>query len=331
MAVIEVLQRIIQVLKEHSGDYVSGEILAELSGITRAGIWKQINQLREMGYEISSSPRKGYCLSKVPELNPFEILDGLKTVRFGRIIHFQPETDSTNRWAKRLAAEGENEGALCLTESQTQGRGRLGRSWFSAPGKGLCFSLILRPKITSAQLAGMTILTAVSMAQAIYNVTEIKVLIKWPNDLVFEGRKLAGILAEVNGEADLINYLIIGLGMNVNQKADEFPDELKPLATSLRLIKGSSLSRRLILQEFLRIFETNYDTLSNDGLQKIINYAKENSATLGKVVNISQGYGRVLTGEAVDLDSDGSLWLKEPSGSMTLVYAGEIIQDTDVG
>lgn len=329
MAVIEILERVIQALKEHSDDYVSGEALAELSGITRAGIWKQINQLREMGYEITSSPRKGYRLAKAPELNPFEILDGLKTRRFGRVIHFQPEVDSTNRWAKKLAVDGAVEGTLCLAESQTQGRGRLGRSWFSAPGKGLCFSLILRPKITSAELAGMTILTAVSMAQAIYNIVGIRVLIKWPNDLIFEGRKLAGILAEVNGEADLINYLIIGLGLNVNQKAEEFPDELKALAASLRMIKDSDLSRRLILQEFLRIFEANYDTLSNGSLSGVIKYARENSATLGKVVRINQGYRRILTGEAVDLDGDGSLWLKEPSGSMIRVYAGEIIQNTE--
>ena len=323
------LERVIQVLKEHLGGYVSGEKLAVLSGITRAGIWKQINQLREMGYEIDSSPRKGYCLIKTPDLNPFEILDGLKTERFGRAIHFQTETESTNRWAKRLAVEGAAEGTLCLAESQTRGRGRLGRSWFSAPGKGLCFSLILRPKLNPAELAGMTILTAVSMAQAIYKITEIQVLIKWPNDLVFEGRKLAGILAEVNGEADLINYLIIGLGLNVNQRADEFPDEIKPLAASLQMIKNSDLSRKMILQEFLKIFETNYVTLSNGSLFEIVAYAKKNSATLGEMVRINQGYRRTLSGEAVDLDDDGSLWLKESSGSMVRVYAGEIIQNTE--
>ncbi|NLW47581.1 MAG: biotin--[acetyl-CoA-carboxylase] ligase [Firmicutes bacterium] len=323
------VERIIKVLKEHLGNYVSGETLAKISGITRAGIWKQINQLREMGYEISSSPRKGYCLTKTPELNPFEILEGLKTKRFGREIHFQPETDSTNRWAKRLAVEGAVEGGLCLAESQTQGRGRLGRSWFSTPGKGLCFSLVLRPKINPSELAGMTILTAVSMAQAIYNVTKIQVQVKWPNDLVFDGRKLAGILAEVNGEADMINYLIIGLGLNVNQRAEEFPDELKPLVASLQMIKGSDLSRRMILQEFLRIFEINYDRLPNGSLLEIVAYAKKNSATLGKTVRINQGYHRTLSGEAVDLDDDGSLWLKEPSGSMIRVYAGEIIQNTE--
>lgn len=323
------LEKVIGVLKEYSGSFVSGEILAQLSGITRAGIWKQINQLREMGYQIDSASRKGYCLSKTPDINSFEILDGLKTRQFGREIHFQPEVDSTNRWAKRLAVDGAPEGTLCLAESQTQGRGRLGRSWFSAPGKGLCFSLILRPKISAAELAGMTILTAVSMAIAIYNAAGIRLLIKWPNDLVFNNRKLVGILAEVNGEADLVNYLIIGLGLNVNQVEEDFPDELKPIATSLRMINGSELSRRLILQEFLRIFEENYFTLTTVGLSEIIKYAKLHSATLGKTVRINQGYNRTLTGEAVDLDHDGSLWLKEPSGAKVHVYAGEIIQNTE--
>lgn len=323
------LAKVIQILKENSGNYVSGEKLAELSGITRAGIWKQINQLREMGYEINSSSRKGYCLSKAPELNPFEILDGIKTRQFGKAIHFQSEIDSTNRWAKRLAADGAAEGTLVMAESQTQGRGRLGRSWYSSPGKGLCFSLILRPRINSAALAGMTVLTAVSMAQAIDNIAGIKLLIKWPNDLVFEGRKLAGILAEVSGEADLINYLIIGLGLNVNQQLEEFPDELKAIVTSLRIINDLNLSRRWILQEFLKIFEEHYYNLPSKGLSEIINYAKLNSATLGKVVRINQGYHRTLTGEAVDLDRDGSLWLREASGEMTRVYAGEIMQNTE--
>lgn len=323
------LEKVIKVLKEYSGKYVSGETLAQLSGITRAGIWKQINQLREMGYQIESTSRKGYCLIKVPELNPFEIVDGLTTRQFGRVIHFQPEVDSTNRWGKRLAADGAVEGTLCLAESQTEGRGRLGRNWASAPDKGLWLSLILRPKISAAELAGMTILTAVSMAQAIYNAAGIQVLIKWPNDLVFNNRKLAGILAEVNGEADLVNYLIIGLGLNVNQTAADFPAELGSIATSLQMIKGTQLSRKLILQEFLRIFEDNYNAIGTAGLSEIIQYAKLHSATLGKTVRINQGYQRFLSGEAFDLDQDGSLWLKDASGEVVRVYAGEIIQNAE--
>ncbi len=325
---IEILEKVIKVLKEYSGSYVSGETLAQLSGITRAGIWKQINQLREMGYQIDSTSRKGYCLIKVPELNPFEIVDGLTTRQFGRVIHFQPEVDSTNRWAKRLASDGAAEGTLVLAESQTQGRGRLGRSWASTPGKGIWLSLILRPKISAAELAGMTILTAVSMAQAIYNTVGIQVLIKWPNDLIYNNRKLVGILAEVNGEADLVNYLIIGLGLNVNQTASDFPAELETIATSLRLVERKQLSRKLILQEFLRVFEANYGAIGTAGLAEIIRYAKLHSATLGKAVRINQGQ-RILSGEAVDLGQDGSLWLKEASGAMVRVYAGEIIQNTE--
>lgn len=323
------MEKVIRVLKEFNGSYVSGEILAKLSGITRAGIWKQINQLRQMGYEIDSSSRKGYRLLKTPDLHPFEIIEGLNTRQFGRKIFFQAEVDSTNRWAKRLAAEGAAEGSLVSAETQTQGRGRLGRSWASAPGKGLWFSVILRPRINAAELAGMTILTAVSMAQAINKVTGVQALIKWPNDLVYNGRKMAGILAEVNGEVDMVNYLIIGLGLNVNHKEDDFPQELRGIATSLNIIKGSESSRRQILQEFLRIFEKKYYSLSTAGLKDIITYAKIYSATLGKMVRINQGYDRTLIGEAVDLDCDGSLWLKEPSGEMVCVYAGEIMENTE--
>lgn len=325
------MEKIISALKRNPDSFVSGETLAEFSGITRAGIWKQINQLREMGYEIESSSRKGYRLLHTPDLHPFEISEALATSRFGREIFFQNEVDSTNRWAKRLAAEGAVEGTLVLAESQTQGRGRLGRSWASAPGRGLWFSVILRPKINSAELAGMTILTAVSMAQAINGATGIQPLIKWPNDLVFNGRKIAGILAEVNGEADLVNYLIIGLGLNVNHIKSDFPEELRSTATSLRMVNGSWLPRRPILQEFLRIFEGNYQTLATTGLSEIIKYAKVHSATLGKTIRVNQGYHRILTGEAVDLDYDGSLWLKEPSGEMVHVYAGEILENAQNG
>lgn len=325
------MEEILHYLKANQGKYVSGEDLAKLSGLTRAGIWKQINQLRKIGYLIDSSPRKGYKLLDLTQtLHPFEIREGLKTEWIGRTIYYQDETDSTNLWARRLAKDGAPDGTLVIAEKQNAGRGRLGRTWDSAKGLGLWSSLILRPQIPPSALAGITILTAVSMAEAIYEVTGIQVEVKWPNDLLYHGKKLAGILAELNGEMDRVNYLVVGVGLNVNHHAEVFPDELKSKATSLRLVGEREYDRKAILRSYLYIFENAYRRLAAGDISDIIAYARQNSATLGHEVTISQGFGKSIRGEAVALDQDGSLWLKAPDGERVKVFSGEIIEDTGI-
>ena len=259
-------------------------------------------------------------------LHQFEIKDGLQTTTFGQVIYDKLEVDTTSKWAKALANEGAVEGTLVITESQTSGRGRMGRSWVSAPGLGLWFHLILRPKISTSALAGITLLTAVTMAKAIYQVTGVQVQIKWPNDLTYNGCKLGGILAELNGEMDLVNYLVLGIGINVNHSLNDFPPELAGVATSLRIIKQDECSRRLILQEFLKEFELAYDALPETGMVALIAYAKLYSATLGRMVKIAQGAGRFLEGEAVDLELDGSLLIKASNGVITRIYSGDLIE-----
>ena len=214
---------------------------------------------------------------------------------------------------------------MVIAETQTKGRGRLGRSWESTPGKGLWLSLILRPKINSAALAGITLITAVAMAQAIDQETGIQVEIKWPNDLVYQGRKLAGILAEISGEMDLINYLVIGIGLNVAQSASDFPAELQEKATSLFLAGKRVWERRLILQRFLGNFEAAYLNLASLGLRAAVSYATAHSATLGKTVTVKQGVNS-LTGVAAKLDWDGSLWLQLADGKLNKVFSGDIIE-----
>lgn len=320
------MEKILNVLKEKQGQYVSGENLAKLSGLTRAGIWKQINHLREIGYIITSSPRKGYKLEYITNaLHPFEIKDNLDTLKFGKTIYFKEEVGSTNNWAKQLAAQGAAEGTVAITERQTEGRGRLGRTWASAEGKGLWFSLVLRPQVSAAALAGITIMTAVSMSKAIYQTTGIQVDVKWPNDLLFQGKKLTGILAEMNGEMDRVNYLIIGIGLNVNHLISDFPEELQERATSLRIIGNREFDRKLILKEFLAIFESDYHRLTVGESQEIIHYARKHSATLGRQVTVSQGFGQTVSGKAVELDLDGSLWLEREDGKREKIYSGEVI------
>jgi BirA family biotin operon repressor/biotin-[acetyl-CoA-carboxylase] ligase len=253
----------------------------------------------------------------------------LKTAMMGQIFYYQEEVDSTNLWARRLAEQGAPEGTLVIAESQSKGKGRLGRSWDSPPGLGLWISFILKPRIALAVLAGITTVTAVAMAEAVYRVTGIQLQLKWPNDLWGAGRKLAGILAEVKGEQDRINFLVVGIGVNVNHLPADFPPELAGRATSLRILKGDMISRQELLREFLSRFETAYTTITEQGLVQAIEYARRHSMTLGKKVTINRGFGEQITGEAVDLGGDGSLWLKGTGGELVKIHSGEIIETVD--
>ncbi len=321
------MEKLLNILKQNRGSFVSGEVLAKSAGITRAGIWKQIEQLRKFGYRIDSAPRKGYCLREaVPVLHPFELKENLKTLVFGRKIYYRREVDSTNNWARVAASQGEAEGAVFIAGSQTKGKGRLGRGWVSAPGLGLWFSLIIRPRISPAELPVITILTAVAAAQAIKETTGIQVQIKWPNDLVFNGRKLGGILGELNGEVDLVHFLILGVGINVNHQTGDFPAGLEKKAISLKMIAGDGeISGNDLLREFLKIFEKAYFSLFNKAIGDFIEYASYHSATLGKRVSINQGE-RIYQGTALTLESDGSLRIKEDTGRITVVHSCEIIE-----
>ncbi|TCL71619.1 BirA family biotin operon repressor/biotin-[acetyl-CoA-carboxylase] ligase [Hydrogenispora ethanolica] len=320
------MEEILQFLLERSGQYISGEALARRAGITRAGIWKQIEQLRALGFTIESAPRKGYRLTGGGDaLLPVVVKDGLRTERFGRSLRYQFETDSTNSWARRQAEAGEPEGTVLVAETQRQGRGRMGRAWSSTPGKGLWFSMILRPRLSAADLAGLMTLTAVSMARAIAAVTGTAPDIKWPNDILYRGRKLVGILAEMKGELDWVNYLVIGIGVNVNHEAADFPPELADRAGSLRQIAGRNFSRAELLREFLAEFERAYDDVPANGLAAVIQYAREHSATLGREVTVSQGFGRTITGMALDLAEDGSLLLRDHAGELLRLSSGELI------
>lgn len=326
------LEQVLKILKANHGRYVSGEYLAQNLGISRAAVWKYLVRLKEIGYEIEAAPRKGYRLQSLTTLlHPLEIKDGLQTIKFGQVIYEQLEVDSTNKWAKTLAGQqGAPEGTLVIAEKQTGGRGRMGRNWSSAPGLGLWFSLILRPQINMSALAGIMLLTAVSLAKAIFEVTGIQVQIKWPNDLIYQGRKLVGILAELNGEMDWVHYLIVGVGVNVNHTETDFPAELAGIATSLKIICGEDCSRHLILQAFLKEMESAYIQLPGSGIaEATTEYAKSHSATLGKKVKVNMGSGRFLEGEALDLESDGSLLIRESSGEITRVYSGDIIERSE--
>ncbi len=323
------MENLLRLLKANQ-DYLSGEEIAKEAGITRTAVWKQIQQLRELGYQIDSSPRLGYRLvGELPDLNQYELLDGLTTNSFGRKSYYFQEINSTNEYARELALAGAVEGTLVIAETQTAGRGRLGRSWASASEMGLWFTLLLRPKVNLTALSGVTLLAAVALAKTIARVTQIQVAIKWPNDLVYQDRKLAGILAELKGEMDLVHYLLLGIGLNVAQQPTDFPSELQARATSLWQITDKKNSRCLLLQEFLREFEMSYPFLGTEQMSETVAYAREHSATLGREVRIDQGFGKIRTGQAIDLGMDGSLWICENAQQLVRINSGEILETLD--
>ena len=244
-------------------------------------MWKRVHRLKAQGYVIEGSPRRGYRLLAVPDkLLPEEVLQGLKTRAFTGPVHHFETLDSTNDLAKELAAQGAPEGAVVVAETQTGGRGRLGREWNSPPGVGLYVSLVLRPMLPPMELPQITLTTAVAVVRAVRRVAGVAPGIKWPNDLLFNGKKLGGILTEMETESDRIRHVVVGLGLNVNNPG--FPPELAATATSLTLAAGGTFSRVHLLQAWLEEFEALYDRFLNQGFPEILEEWKGSTVTLGR-------------------------------------------------
>ena len=217
---------LLQALRE--GGHISGEELGKRLKMTRTAIWKRVNRLRELGYEIASSPRRGYSLVSAPDLLlPEEIEPELHTKSFGKQIIFYHELTSTQDAARELARQGVEEGTVVIAETQSHGKGRKGREWSSVPGQGIQISVILRPKLRPSQSIQIPLVAGVAVAQAIIEVTSLKPRIKWPNDLMIGRKKVGGILTEMNAEIDRIDYVVLGIGLNVNTPQSQFPKEIR--------------------------------------------------------------------------------------------------------
>lgn len=314
-------EKIIDFLKENEG-YLSGEEISHSLNISRAGIWKYIEDLRSGGYEIAAVPHLGYKLVSTPDkLFPNEIQHKLGTKIFGRkIIHYEALA-STMDEAFHLGLEGALEGTVVCAEGQSRGRGRLGRHWFSPKGQGIYLSFILRPKLTPSEVARLTLLCAVAVCEAIKNLTNLSAAIKWPNDLLIGGKKMGGILTELNAETDRVKFVVVGIGINVNTKADALPET----ATSLRRELKRQISRVELTKEMLRQIEKYYLELQSRGFVLIAKKWKELSATLNKRIKLIDSAG-TLEGEAVDIDQDGGLLIRKDSGVVVKKMAGDILQ-----
>ena len=319
-------ENILNYLKKDS--YVSGEILAEKLGISRVAIWKQIQKLKDLNYEIISHQNLGYCLVSAPDLLlPVEIQKSLATNYIGQKIYYYRELESSNLTAKEKARSKKNtvpEGTVIISERQTGGKGRLGRKWFSPTG-GIWLSIILYPHLSPAYIPRITLITAVAVVRAIKELTGIQGQIKWPNDILIQGKKVCGILAEMSAELDLINWLVIGLGINVNIDHEEFPIELKDITTSLMDILKQKISRIKLVQLFLREFEKCYNMLNKKESLALLNEWKLYSYTLGKKIKIKTG-NKIITGQAMDINDKGVLIVKQDNGEYTDIISGTILK-----
>jgi BirA family biotin operon repressor/biotin-[acetyl-CoA-carboxylase] ligase len=314
-------EKILDFLKRKQEGYLSGDQISHRLGISRQALWKHIQELRDLGYDIVAVPHLGYRLASLPNrLFPSEISWHLDTKFIGKKIYYFDVLSSTMDMATELGIKGAPEGTLVLAEAQAQGRGRLGRSWLSPKYKGLYMSLILKPNILPNSAPVLTLLSAVSICEAIKEFAGLDIQIKWPNDLLLNNKKLGGILTELNAEMDAIRFVVIGLGLNVN-------NDRKTLfqgATSLKEQKGENINRIGLLQEILRKLEANYLLFKKDGSQFIIEKWRNYSLTLGKRVKISC-HKEHREGEAIDIDTDGGLLIRKDSGLVEKIMAGDVV------
>ncbi|KOF57780.1 MULTISPECIES: biotin--[acetyl-CoA-carboxylase] ligase [Clostridium] len=317
-------EKIIGMLKCSNNNFISGQSISEKLGITRAAVWKYINKLKEDGYVIESGSKKGYRLISCPDiLTTVEIDDTLKTKYIGRnIIHFD-SIECTNDLAKELAEKGAEEGTVVIAEEQTSGRGRFRREWVAAKYKSIMMSIILKPNTSSTCIYQITQIAAAAIGKAIEELN-IDVGIKWPNDIIVNWRKVCGILTEASGEIDKINYVVVGIGINVNQENSDFPEAVLNKATSLRIEKNEYISRKLLLCSFFEKFETLYDEFRyNENASSSIKYCREKSILVGKKIEVERKK-QIIIAEVLEIASDGSLIVKYENGIKDRLISGEV-------
>jgi BirA family biotin operon repressor/biotin-[acetyl-CoA-carboxylase] ligase len=304
---------------------VSGADLAEQLGVSRAAIWGRIEELRRLGYEIEAGPHFGYRLVSAPDvLHADDLLARLgKTKVIGRDIRVFEQTTSTNDVIEKLARDGVKEGAVVFAESQTKGRGRLGRKWISPERKGLWFSVLLRPDLRPQETTQLTVASATALRRAIQSETGLHPEIKWPNDIVIGGKKVAGILTELSAELDQVRHVILGIGVDVNQSASEFPPELRKLATSLKIESGRAISRAELATAILRELDSDYARICGGLFAEVADEWQEHCKTIGRQVTIQIGERRIR-GHAESLDDDGALLLRTDHGRLERITGGDV-------
>jgi BirA family biotin operon repressor/biotin-[acetyl-CoA-carboxylase] ligase len=316
--------KLLDILKKNENLFVSGQTISEELGVTRAAIWKYISKLKEEGYIIEAQSRNGYKLTSSPDILTWqEINKYLSTKYIGKnIIHFDT-IDSTNTKAKELAANGIEDGTIIISEEQTAGRGRFGRQWSSPKYKGIWFSVVLKPLIDPINASNITLIGAAAVCLALKDLG-IDTKIKWPNDILLNDKKVCGILTEMSSELNQINYLVMGIGINVNTSYDEFPRELTSSAASLKSETNAAISRQKLLASILEHFENLYDSyIKDNNLKSIIDVCRINSSLIGKKIQLYQK-GVKISAKAIDITENGLLTIEHEDGHLENIISGEV-------
>lgn len=314
--------KILSMLRETDG-YISGQRLCREFNVSRTAVWKVIEQLKEEGYQIEAVRNRGYHLEKAPDVMWKAEIESLLTTKWaGCDVLYFPETDSTNNRAKLLGDEGAPHGTLVVAERQTGGKGRRGRRWESPAGSSIYMSILLRPDILPNQAPMLTLVMALSVAEAIRIRTGRRALIKWPNDIVLNGKKVCGILTEMSTEIQWINYVVIGVGINVNTK--NFPEELAETATSIYLENGCLQRRAPLAAEVMKQFEQYYHAFMEVGnLSEILEDYNRLLVNREREVRVLEP-GHEFNGQAIGINETGELLVRAEEGVIKKVYAGEV-------
>lgn len=316
--------KLLEAFSNAEGGFVSGQKLSEYIGCSRTAVWKHIEDLRKDGYELEAVRRLGYRITKKPnKISGNEIKIGLKTRKMGYHVHFEETVSSTQKIAQTLVNEGAEEGTIVVAEQQTNGRGRMARQWYSPSGTGIWMSLIIRPNIAVQAAPQLTLLTAVAIVQAIEEITPLKPDIKWPNDILINGKKLVGILTELQAEADKVHSIIIGTGINVNQSITDFPEELHRVATSIHLETDKQWDRARLIQEILLKFENLYSLYLAQGFRPIKLLWEGYAISLQKPITARTINGTV-EGKAIGINDAGVLLIQTSDGSVKQIYSADI-------
>ena len=310
---------IIQMLIDSDSEYVSGQNISDKLGITRAAVWKRISKLKELGFEIESVTKKGYKLLSYPDILNKELIEiGMKSDFIGHSVEVLESVDSTNDYAKKKAKELVD-GSVIISLEQVKGKGRRGRSFHSGKGDGIYLSIILKPGFEPTKAPFITSIAGAALVNT-FNKFNIQTKVKWPNDVLINGKKVAGILTEMSADMEFIEYIVLGVGINVSGL--EFPNELKNIATSLKL-EGYDVKKLSIIWQFIYEFELLYNLYLNENTSEVMNILRNNSSVIGKQINVHY-MNEIESAIAVDINNQGALIIKTQEGEVKELSSGEI-------
>lgn len=318
------LERVLEALGD-GATFVSGQTIGRALGKSRTAVWQKIEELKEAGYEIEASTKKGYRLVRRPDrLYAWEVQPKLSTEVIGRRYAYLERVASTNDAAKEQARSGAAEGLVVVAEEQSRGRGRRGRGWFSPFGLGIWMSILLRPTLHPSEAPQAALVAALATAHGIEASTGLSTAVKWPNDVLIEGKKVSGILVEMEAELEALQYLVVGIGVNANLPRESLPPEARKSATSLGEAKGERIDRAQVTAAILTALEREYFRWIEEGFAGVIERLRPKMISIGRRLRVLEAK-RVWEGEGVDLAADGALLVRRAEdGHVVPVYAAEV-------